>query len=78
VQTILQRLEAKGAVRRSKKKVGNALVFEPTITKRSAYRRIINDLLALIGGSQPLVAHLIETGELTLDDVKAIEKAARR
>jgi predicted transcriptional regulator len=76
VQTILQRLEQKGAVRRTRK-VGNALVFEPAITRRSVYRRLVDELLDLVGGSQPLVAHLVETGKLSLDDLKAIEKAAR-
>jgi predicted transcriptional regulator len=77
VQTIVQRLEQKGAVRRTRK-TGNALFFEPAITRKSVYRRMIDDLLGLIGGSQPLVAHLVETGKLSLDDLKAIEKMAKR
>jgi predicted transcriptional regulator len=76
VQTIVQRLEQKGAVRRTRK-IGNALLFEPVITRKSAYRRIIDELLDLVGGSQPLVAHLVESGKLSLDDLKAIEKAQR-
>lgn len=76
VQTILQRLEQKGAVRRAGKS-GNALLFVPVITQKSVYRRMIDELLSLVGGSQPLVAHLIETGKLSLDDLKAIEKAAK-
>jgi predicted transcriptional regulator len=75
VQTIVQRLEAKGAVRRTRK-IGNALMFEPVVTRTSAYRRVIDDLLALFGGSaQPVVAHLLESGKLTLEDLKAIEEA---
>jgi predicted transcriptional regulator len=77
VQTIVQRLEQKGAVRRTRK-AGNALYFEPAITRKSVYRRLVDELLDLIGGSQPLVAHLVETGKLSLDDLKAIEKAAKR
>jgi BlaI family penicillinase repressor len=77
VQTIVQRLEQKGAVRRTRKS-GNALYFEPAITRKSVYRRLVDELLDLIGGSQPLVAHLVETGKLSLDDLKAIEKAAKR
>jgi BlaI family penicillinase repressor len=78
VQTIIQRLEQKGAVRRTRK-VGNAFMFEPAVTRKSAYRRVVDDLLDLFGGSaQPLVAHLVETGKLTLDDLKALEKAEQR
>ncbi|HEV7241235.1 MAG TPA: BlaI/MecI/CopY family transcriptional regulator [Thermoanaerobaculia bacterium] len=75
VQTIVQRLEQKGAVRRTRK-IGNALMFEPSITKTSAYRRVVDELLALFGGSaQPVVAHLLESGKLTLEDLKALEQA---
>ena len=78
VQTIVQRLEQKGAARRTRK-VGNALLFEAVVTRKSAYRRMIDELLELFGGSaQPLVAHLLETGKLTLDDLKALEKSRRR
>lgn len=74
VQSILQRLEQKGAVRRSRK-IGNALMFEPLITRKSAYRRLIDELLDIFGGSaQPVVAHLLESGKLTLEDLKALEK----
>lgn len=80
VQTIVQRLEQKGAVRRSRK-IGNALMFEPAITKKSAYRRLLDDFLELFGGSaQPVVAQLLESGKLTLEDLKALEahETARR
>jgi predicted transcriptional regulator len=74
VQTIVQRLEQKGAVRRTRK-IGNALMFEPAVTRKSAYRRVIDELLAMFGGSaQPVVAHLLETGKLTLEDLKALEE----
>jgi predicted transcriptional regulator len=77
VQTIVQRLEQKGAVRRTRK-AGNTLFFEPAITRKSVYRRLVDELLDLVGGSQPLVAHLVESGKLSLDDLKAIEKSAKR
>ncbi len=73
VQTIVQRLEQKGAVRRTRK-IGNAFLFQPAITRKSVYRRLIDDVLHLLGGSKPLVAHLVETGQLTLEDLKALEK----
>ena len=53
-------------------------MFEPAVTRKSAYRRVVDDLLALFGGSaQPVVAHLLETGKLTLEDLKALEEANR-
>lgn len=74
VQTMFYRLEEKGAVRRVKK-VGNAHIFETVLTRRAAHRRLITDLLDLFGGSAaPVVSHLIETGKLTLADIRAVEK----
>ena len=74
VQTMVYRLEEKGAVRRVKK-IGNAHIFEAVISRASAQRRLIDELLAFFGGSsQPVVAHLIESGNLTLDDVKEAEQ----
>ena len=73
VQTIVYRLEEKGAVRRLKK-IGNAHVFEPVVTRKAAHHRLINELLDLFGGSaRPLMAHLLEIGKLTLDDIKELE-----
>lgn len=75
VQTILLRLEQKGAVRRTRK-IGNAFLFQAAITRKSAYRRIMDEVLSLFGGSaQPVVAHLLESGKLTLEDLKALEEA---
>jgi len=76
VQTMVYRLEAKKAVRRVKK-VGNALIFEPSISRTTAQRRLIDDLLSLFG-TQPVVAHLIDTGKLTLKDVQEAERALRK
>lgn len=75
VQTIIYRLEEKGALRRVKK-IGNAHIFEPVVTRRAAHRRLINELLDLLGGSpRPVMAHLVETGKLTLEDVRELERA---
>ena len=73
VQTIIYRLEEKGAVSRLKK-IGNAHVFVPVVTRKAAHHRLINELLDLFGGSaRPLMAHLVEIGKLTLDDIKELE-----
>jgi BlaI family penicillinase repressor len=78
VQTIFARLEEKNAVRRTRK-IGNAYLYEPLITRTSVYRRIVDDLLALFGGSaQPLVAQLLDSGKLTLEDIKALEDQPRK
>lgn len=73
VQTIVRRLEEKGAVRRVKK-IGNAFIFEPLVSRRSAHHKLITELLELFGGSaRPLMAHLAETGKLNLEDVRELE-----
>ena len=78
VQTTVYRLEAKGAVRRVKK-ISNAHIFEAVVSRSAAQNRLIDDLLALFGGrSQPVMAHLIESGKLTLSDVQEAEKALRK
>ena len=78
IQTMVYRLEAKKAVRRVKK-VGNFHIFEAAVSRNTAQRRLIDDLLALFGGrSQPVMAHLIESGKLTLADVKEAEKLLRK
>ena len=78
VQTMVYRLEGKKAIRRLKK-IGNAHIFEAAISRNAAQRRLIDDLLAFFGGrSQPVVAHLVETGKLTLDDVQEAEQLIRK
>jgi predicted transcriptional regulator len=73
VQTIIYRLEEKGAVCRVKK-IGNAHIFEPVITRQSAKQKIVNELLDLFGGSaRPLMAHLAESGKLSLEDIREME-----
>jgi len=77
IQTTVYRLEAKKAVRRVKK-VGNFHIFEAAVTRDAAQRRLIDELLTLFGGStQPVMAHLIESGKLTLADVKEAERTLR-
>ena len=78
IQTTVYRLEAKNIVRRVKK-VGNFHIFAAAVSRSAAQRRLIDDLLALFGGrTQPVMAHLIESGKLTLEDVKEAEKALRQ
>jgi predicted transcriptional regulator len=78
VQTMVYRLESKKAIRRVKK-IGNAHIFEAMVSRNAAQRRLIDELLAFFGGSsQPVVAHLIESGSLTLEDVKEAEHTLKR
>ncbi|MGH9574741.1 MAG: BlaI/MecI/CopY family transcriptional regulator [Candidatus Acidiferrales bacterium] len=78
VQTTVYRMEDKNIVRRVRK-VGNFHIFEPVVSRNAAQGRLIDDLLSLFGGrTQPVMAHLVESGKLTLDDVKEAEKALRK
>src|ERR1700751_3858761 len=78
IQTIVYRLEGKNAVRRVKK-VGNFHIFEATVSRDAAQQTLIDDLLTLFGArTQPLMAHLIDSGKLTLDEVREAEKALRK
>jgi BlaI family penicillinase repressor len=78
IQTTVYRMEAKEVVRRVKK-VGNFHVFAASISRDAAQRRLIDELLAFFGGrSQPVMAHLIESGKLSIEDVKEAEKVLRR
>jgi BlaI family transcriptional regulator, penicillinase repressor len=77
VQTMVYRMEAKKVVRRVRK-LGNFHLFAATISREAAQRRLVDDLLAIFGGqSRPVVAHLIESGKLTLDDVAYAEKTLK-
>ena len=74
VLTIISRLEAKKAVRRARK-VGNAYIFEAVISRRAAQSHMLDDFLRLFsGGMQPLMAQLVDSGRLTLEDVQEAEK----
>lgn len=78
IQTTVYRLEAKQALRRVKK-IGNAHVFEPVVSRQEAQRRLIDDLLSLFGDRiQPVMAHFIESGKLTSKDVQEAQRTLRK
>jgi len=74
VQTMVYRLEVKGAVRRTRK-IGNAHVFEATTTRASVQTRLLRELLGLFGGSaRPVMAHLVEMGKISHEDIEDAQK----
>ncbi|HEY1758135.1 MAG TPA: BlaI/MecI/CopY family transcriptional regulator [Bryobacteraceae bacterium] len=78
IQTTVYRLEFKKAVRRAKRD-GAAHIFEPAISRSSAQKRLIDDLLGMFGGrAQPIMAHLIDSGDLTLEDLEQATKTLRK
>jgi len=78
VQTTVYRLETKKAIRLVKR-IGNANIFEAAISRNEAQSRLIDDLLGLFGGhTKPVMAHLVKSGKLTLDDVKEAERELRK
>jgi BlaI family transcriptional regulator, penicillinase repressor len=78
IQTTVYRLESKKAVRRVRK-ISNAHIFEAVVSRQATERRFLDDLLGLFGGrSQPVMAHLIEAGKLTLEDVQEAERTLRK
>jgi predicted transcriptional regulator len=78
VQTTVYRLEGKNAVRRVKK-ISNAHIFEAIVSRNATQRSLLDELLGLFGGrTQPMMAHLVESGKLTLEDVREAEKALRK
>jgi BlaI family transcriptional regulator, penicillinase repressor len=78
VQTTVYRLERKKALR-CVKRISNANIFEAAISRNDAQRRLIDELLSLFGGhARPVMAHLVESGKLTLEDVKEAEKDLRK
>lgn len=77
VQTMVYRLEVKKALRRVKK-ISTAWIFEASIARDAAERKLIDDLLGIFGGrSRPIMAHLIESGSVTLEDIREAEKALK-
>lgn len=73
VQTIIYRLEEKGAVKRVKK-IGNAHIFAPVMPRKSAVGALVDQLVSHLGGSPaPLLSHLVETGQISLKDIKELE-----
>jgi len=78
VQTTVYRLEGKKAVRRVRK-IGNAHIFEPTVPRKVARYRRLEEILSFFGGrAQPMMAELAEAGKLTLDDVRELEKTIKK
>jgi BlaI family transcriptional regulator, penicillinase repressor len=78
IQTTVYRMEGKKAVRRVKK-ISNAHIFEATVTRNAVQRRLIDELIGFFGGRiQPVMAHLVESGKITLDDVHEAEQALRK
>jgi predicted transcriptional regulator len=78
VQTVVYRLEKKKALR-CVKRISNANIFEAVISRKDAQRRFVDELLAVFGGRARLVmAHLVESGDLTLEDIKEAAKALRK
>ena len=78
VQTVVYRLEAKKAIRRTSK-FGNADVFDAVVSRDSAQHRMIDDLVELFGGRRlPIVTHLIESGKLTPDELREARAALRK
>ena len=75
VQTTVYRLEGKKVLRRTRK-IATALIFEAAVSREAAQRRLVDELLGLFGGrSRPIMAHLIESGSLTLEEVREAERA---
>ena len=78
IQTTVYRLEAKRAVRRVKK-ISNAHMFDAVVSRGTAHRRVLDDILSLFGGrTQPVMAHLVESGRLTLEDIDNARKMLRK
>jgi predicted transcriptional regulator len=74
VQTMVYRLETKGALKRTKK-IGNAHVFEATTSRASVQTRLLRELLGLFGGSaKPVMAHLVEMGKISHEDIEEAQK----
>jgi BlaI family transcriptional regulator, penicillinase repressor len=75
ITNTVYRMEAKHAVRRVRK-IGNADIFEPLIAKDAARDGLLDEILSFFGGRpQPMMAQLVESGKLTLDDIRELEKA---
>jgi predicted transcriptional regulator len=78
VQTTVYRLEAKGALRRTRK-VSNAHIFEPIVPRDIARVRLLDEILGFFGGrALPMMTQFVEAGKLTMDDIRALEKALKK
>lgn len=78
MQTTVYRLEAKGALRRTRK-IGNAHIFEPIVARDVTRHRLLDTILSFFGGrAQPMMQQLAEAGRLTIEDVRELEKTIKR
>jgi BlaI family penicillinase repressor len=78
LQTMVNRLEGKGAVRRVRK-ISNAHIFEPTVARDVTRHRLLDEILGFFGGkAQPMMAQLAEAGKLTLEDVRELERTIKK
>ena len=78
IQTTVYRMEGKGAVKCTKR-IANANIFEAAVSRDQAQNRLVDELMSLFGGrAKPVMARLVETGDLTLEDIKEAEKAIRK
>ena len=78
VQTTVYRLEAKGALRRTRK-ISNAHIFEPIVARDIARVRLLDEILGFFGGrALPMMTQFVEAGKLTMDDIRALEKALKK
>ena len=78
IQTTVYRMESRGVLRRVRK-ISNAHIFEPVIARDLARHRLLDEILSLFGGkAQPMMAQLAESGRLTMDDVRELEKTIKR
>lgn len=75
ITNTVYRMEAKGAVRRVWK-IGNTDIFEPLVEREAARDSVLDEILSFFGGRpQPMMAQLVESGKLTLEDIRELEKA---
>jgi BlaI family penicillinase repressor len=78
IQTTVYRLEGKKALRRVRK-ISNAHIFEPIVSRDLTRHRLLDEILSFFGGRpQPMMAQLAEAGKLTLDDVRELEKTLKK
>src|SRR5687767_4917726 len=76
IQTTVYRLESKGALR-IVKRISNANIIEPAVSRDDAHARVSDELMALVDGVQPMMAHLVRTGRLTLADIQEAQRLLR-
>ena len=78
IQTVVYRLEKKEALR-CVKRISNANIFEAVVSRDAAHTTLIDELLSIFGGRpKPVIARLVESGKLTLDDIKEAEEALKK